>query len=239
MTPQPGGHRVSAGVAPFLLKAAGVLGLIFLFVMAGLWLVQRSVSARLDPDPVTIASASVAGLREQNRLSAFQARYVAVVTSTQQRFGLSAQRTVIMPGTVDYSVDLAKLNQHDVVWDAKTKTLGVTLPPIEASPARIDLNAIRAYGEGGILTRFTDAGEKLDAVNRRAGQEELARQAVQAQPMKLARDATRRAVERSFAMPLKAAGVDATVTVRFANERTNSAVWDMSTPIDVIMNRQN
>ena len=66
-----------------------------------------------------------------------------------------------------------------------------------------------------------------------------ASQAVQAQPMKLARDATRRAVERSFAMPLKAAGVDATVTVRFANERTNSAVWDMSTPIDVIMNRQN
>jgi hypothetical protein len=40
----------------------------------------------------TVASASLQGLREQNRLSAFAANYAAVVTSEQRRFGLSAKR---------------------------------------------------------------------------------------------------------------------------------------------------
>ena len=50
--------------------------------------------------------------------------------------------------------------------------------------------------------------------------------------MKLARDATRRAVEQSFALPLKAAGLDATVRVRFAGEGQNDEIWDMSKPLE-------
>ena len=41
-------------------------------------------------------------------------------------------------------------------------------------------------------------------------------------PMRLARDAARSAIERSFAMPLKAAGIgDARVVARFAAEEGN------------------
>jgi hypothetical protein len=225
-------HVRDGSATRFLIKAGGLLVMLALFVFGGLWFVQSYIKARVDPDPVTIASASVAGLREQNRLSAFQASYVAVVTSTQSRLGLTAQRTIIMPGTVDYSVDMSKLTQRNVVWDAKSKTLGVTLPPVEVSPPRINLSAIREYGETGILTTFTSAGEQLDEVNRAAGQKELVSQAMQPQPLKLARDATRRAVEQSFAMPLKAAGIDATVRVRFAGEGQNDETWDMSVPID-------
>jgi Protein of unknown function (DUF4230) len=64
--------------------------------------------------PETIASASLEGIREQNRLSAFAANYAAVVTSEQQRFGLSAKKTLIMQGLVRYEVDLAKLTDDDV-----------------------------------------------------------------------------------------------------------------------------
>ena len=58
--------------------------------------------------------------------------------------------------------------------------------------------------------------------------------------IKLARDATRRAVERSFAMPLRAAGIDATVAVRFADEPTaNTERWDTSRSLqDVLVNRR-
>ena len=225
-------HSRKGAATSFLIKFGGALALIALFFAGGLWVVQSYITARVDPDPVTIATASIQGLREQNKLSAFQASYVAVVTSTQSRFGLSTERTVIMPGTVDYEVDLSKLTRRDVVWDAKSKTLGVTLPQPMPSAPRININAIKTYGRNGVLGTFTDVGSQLDDTNKVAAQKELASQALQPEPMKLARDATRRAVEQSFALPLKAAGLDATVRVRFAGEGRNDEIWDMSKPLE-------
>ncbi|MDX2101336.1 MAG: DUF4230 domain-containing protein [Alphaproteobacteria bacterium] len=214
----------------FLGKFAGVLALIALFIIGLFWAFASFVERKMDgPDPVTIANGSLQGLREQSRLSAFAARYVAVVTSTQSQFGLSTKKTLIMPGDVRYEVDLGKLEQKDVTWDAKQRLLGVTLPPIEVYGPQVDLTAIREYGEGGVLTVITDAEAKLDAANRKAGQQELVKQARAPMPMKLARDATRRAVERSFALPLQAAGISARVEVRFADEGVRSTErWDTS-----------
>jgi hypothetical protein len=236
----PADPRPRGGVVPFLAKAAGVLVLLGLGVLLLLWGVQRYVASRLQPDPTTIASASLDGLREQNRLSAFAARFVAVTTSRQQTLGLSAERTLIMPGMVRYEVDLGRLTQRDVIWEAGTRTLSVRLPPVEVDGPQVDLNAIRQYGSDGLLARFTDAGQRLDAANRRAGQAELIRQAREAPMIRLARDATRRAVERSFAMPLRAAGIDAAVKVRFADEPVASdEQWDVSRSIEeVLANRQ-
>ena len=86
--------------------------------------------------------------------------------------------------------------------------------------------------------RFTDVESRLDAANRKAGQAELVRQAREQTPMKLAKEATRRAVERSFVMPLKAAGIDADVRVYFPDERGGSTErWDTSRrPEEVIAN---
>jgi len=170
------------------------------------------------PDPQIVAEASLQSVREQARLTPFAARFVAVVTSSQSRFGLSARKTLIMPGMVRYEVDLAKIDEDDLAWDAAAKRLTVTLPPLEISQPDVQLSAIQEYDEGGLLMRLTDAEARLDAANRRQGEQELIRQARQPLPVRLARDAARRAVERSFAMPLKAAGVDATVAVRFADE---------------------
>lgn len=225
----------------FLGKFAGALALIALFIAGGFWALGYYVSGKMKgPDPVTIASASLQGLKEQNRLSAFAARFVSVTTSTQSQFGLSARKTLIMPGMVRYEVDLAKLRQKDVTWDPGTKTLGVTLPPVEVSQPQIDLTQMREYGEGGLLSTFTDADAKLQEANRRAGQRELVRQAHEAVPLNLARDATRRAVERSFAMPLKAAGVDVTVKVRFADEvRNKDEVWDTTRSLEEVLGNRN
>src|SRR3546814_3258102 len=77
-----------------------------------MWAAQSYVGKKLSPDPVTIANSSLQGLQEQNRLSAFAARYVAVVTSTQSRLGLTAEKTMIMPGMVRYEVDLGKRSEE-------------------------------------------------------------------------------------------------------------------------------
>ncbi len=229
-----------SGVAPFLAKAVGIVLILVLAGLLVLWGVQRYVSDRLTPDPTTIASASLEGLREQNRLSAFAARYVAVVTSKQSQLGFTTEKTLIMPGMVRYEVDMGKLTQSDVAWDGTSKTLSVRLPAVEADGPQVDLNAVREYGSGGVLTTFTDAEKRLDAANRRAGQIELIRQAREPAMIKLARDATRRAVERSFAMPLRAAGIDATVAVRFADDPTaNTERWDTSRSLqDVLGSRR-
>lgn len=221
----------------FLGKFAGALALIALFVVGLLWAVGAMISHKLaGPDPVTIASGSLQGLRAQNRLSAFSAQFVSVATSTQSQFGLSTKKTLIMPGTVEYQVDLGKLTARDVTWDATSGTLGVTLPPVEVTPPRIDLTQIREYGDSGLLSALTDADAKLEAANRAAGQAELSRNARDAVPMKLARDATRRAVEDSFALPLRAAGLKATVKVRFADEGVASDErWDTTRTIEEVL----
>lgn len=223
-------------VGPFLAKAAGVVVLLALAALLALWGVQRYVASRLTPDPVTVATASLAGLREQNRLSAFAARYVAVVTSRQSQLGLSTQKTLIMPGSVRYEVDLGKLSERDVAWNPDTKTLSVRLPAVEVDGPQVDLNAIREYSSGGMLAALTDAETRLDVANRRQGQAELLRQARAPAMMRLAQDATRRAVERSFALPLRAAGVDAKVAVRFANDPVASGErWDVSRSLEEVV----
>jgi hypothetical protein len=165
---------------------------------------------------------------------------VAVVTSRQNRFGLSAQKTLIMPGLVRYEVDLGKLQQRDLSWNEETKTLTISLPPLEISRANVDLNELREYGEGGVLMALTSAEDRLDQANRSRGQQELVRQARQPLPMRLARDAAKRAVARSFAMPLRAAGIEANVEVRFAGEGAQDPSYlDRSRRIeDVLKERQ-
>ncbi|HZG33358.1 MAG TPA: DUF4230 domain-containing protein [Sphingopyxis sp.] len=169
-------------------------------------------------EPETVVAASLQGLQEQNVLVPFTARYVAVVTSTQSRLGLEAKKTLIMPGTVRYELDLAKLKPSDLDWDAATNALTVTLPPLRLAGPEIDIDAISEFQGGMILLTLTDAEKTLDAANRKAAQEELIKQAKGATPMRLAQTAARNAIEQSFAMPLRAAGIDAKVTARFASE---------------------
>jgi hypothetical protein len=171
------------------------------------------------PDPKVIASSSLESMRAQNRLVAFVARYVSVTSAKTSRLGFAAERTLILPGDVRYEVDLAKLRDQDVAWDAGSNTLTVRLPEVEVAGPEVDLAAAREYGEGGILGALTNVEGSLDSANRAAAVADLRKQASAQVPMRLAREAARSAIERSFSLPLKAAGfADAKVVARFATE---------------------
>jgi hypothetical protein len=207
--------------APRLLPRLILLAAAALLALAAWWAVSAWRDWQKGFDPETVVAASLQGLQEQNVLVPFTARYVAVVTSTQSRLGLEAKKTLIMPGTVRYELDLAKLKQSDLDWDAATKALTVTLPPLRLAGPEIDLDSISEFRDGVILLTLTDAEKTLDAANRKAAQEELIKQAKGTVPMRLAQGAARTAVEQSFAMPLKAAGIDAKVAARFADDPAN------------------
>ena len=186
------------------------------------------------PNPKTIASASLESMRAQNRLVAFVARYVSVVSSEQQRLGglVSSERTLILPGDVRYELDLSKLQPDDVAWDDSSHTLKVTLPEVEIAGPDVDMNAIREYGGNGVLSALTNANQQLDQTNRARAVSDLRKQATAEVPMRLARQAARQAVERSFAMPLLAAGFkDVKVVARFPTEGSDEPSYmDLSTP---------
>lgn len=204
--------------APRLLSRLILLAAAALFALAVWWSVSAWRDWQRGYDPQTVVAASLQGLQEQNVLVPFTARYVAVVTSTQTRLGLEAKKTLIMPGTVRYELDLGSLKQSDLDWNGDTNALTVTLPPLRLAGPEIDIDAISEFRDGVILLTLTDAEKTLDAANRKAAQEELIKQAKGTTPMRLARNAAQTAVEQSFAMPLKAAGIDAKVTARFAGE---------------------
>ena len=170
-------------------------------------------------DGGSIARSSLESMRAQNRLVPFVARYVSVVTSRQSHLMFTAERTLILPGDVRYELDLAKLGDRDVRWSEGARTLSITLPDIELAGPEVDLAAAREYGSGGVLNVVSDARTTLDTANRAAAVADLRKQAAAAVPMRLARDAARQAVEHSFALPLRAAGIaDAKVVARFASD---------------------
>ena len=221
--------RVNKPLILAMVAVALVLG-----VLVGM---ATGVADRLfGANPQTIANASLQSMRAENRLTVFAARYVSVVTSEQQRLGglVSSERTLVLPGDVRYELDLSKLQNDDVSWDGSTHTLKVKLPEVEVAGPDVDINAVREYGGGGVLSALTNANQQLDSANRERAVADLRKQATAAVPMQLAHQSARLAVERSFAMPLVAAGFkDVKVVARFPTEGENDASYiDLSTPYE-------
>ena len=209
-----GQSRLNKPLAIGAIIVALILGL----VVGGALDIGKSL---FGSNPETVASSALQSMRAQNRLVPFVARYVSVVSSRQERLGglVSSERTLILPGDVRYELDLAKLESDDVAWDAASHTLSITLPEIEIAGPEVDLAAAREYGEGGVLSAVTDANQALDRNNRARAVADLRKQAGAALPMRLAREAGRQAVERSFSLPLQAAGFDdAKVVAHYSTE---------------------
>jgi hypothetical protein len=210
---------------PRRLKPA-VLALAFLLLGAALGYGLRPPSAPPPPDPEAIADAALLSVREQGRQVPFSARFVSIATASDSHLGLTARKTMIMPGTVRYGIDLSRLRRSSLAWDERTRTLSVTLPPLELSGPEIDLNQVRESSEGGFVMALAGSEAALDRANRQSAQDELMRQARADAPMGQARAAAMREVARAFALPLRAAGVEASVSVRFVDPAgREQAAW--------------
>ena len=210
-------------------------------LLAGLalGLLLRSPAEPPAPNPEAIAATALLSVREQGRIAAHSARFVAI--ASQQRGGLlNAERSLIVPGDVAYEVDLARLSRERLAWDAATATLTVTLPPIEVNGPRIDWAGARVEGDGGILVALAGGESEMDAANRQNAQADLLRQAREEAPLRIARDAAMRLVARSFAMPLRAAGIDASVAVRFVDPagEEQASFLDRRHPIEDAVRRR-
>jgi hypothetical protein len=222
------------------LVALGIVLALVLGVILGTW---TGIAEKIfGPNAKTIATSSLQAMRAENRLIAFEARYVSVVTTDKSTFGLSAERTLILPGDVRYELNLAALTPKDLSWNEDTKTLSVKLPEIEIAGPDVDLAHAREYGSSGLLGVFTDARSQLDEANRAKAVADLRQQAQAPVPMRLAREAARQDIERSFALPLTAAGFkDVKVVARFPEDGDTgpTTYMDGSTPLNEVVGGAN
>jgi len=198
-----------------------VLGLVFAVGMA-----MRSFGGYGPPAPQTIASSALESIKEQQRLSAFTANYIASVTSDEERFGLSAAKTLIVEGLVRYEIDLEELTKDEIRWSPRSNKLLIKLPQVKLTGPEIDIRKIREYDDGGLLRLLSNADQRLDKANREKAQAQLLLQAQGEVPMKLARDAHRRAIQQLFELPLRSVGLSARVEAFYADEEDSEASKD-------------
>ena len=126
--------------------AALVLG-----VLLGMASRHRRPHLRRRPIRKTIATSSLESMRAQNRLIAFVARYVSVVSSEQERLGglVSTERTLILPGNVRYEVDLRQSAARGRALGRRDrKPCACAFRMIEIAGPEVDLTAAREYGDG-------------------------------------------------------------------------------------------
>jgi Protein of unknown function (DUF4230) len=195
----------------------GTLIIGLLIGVGAMWLVQRQFAGD-ELTAETVAAASLDAVRAQNRLTVFAGRFTVAVTTRVEKLGLAAEKTLIVPATVRYEIDYAKLGRDDMAWDAGAKTLTVRLPEVEIAEPQVDLAGIREYGAGSVLMTLGNAEDVIDRSNRAKIREAVIKEADTSLLRELARASAKTAVERGFALPLEAAGIDARVIVRFPDE---------------------
>lgn len=197
--------------------------LLFIGALIGWGVAHRIGDPALNPagphaDVATIASASLRSVQRQARLTAFTARFVVAVTSEHRTLGLPQTKTMIVPGLVRYELDWAKLTPASLQWNAAQRTLRIDAPALEIAGPQVEMRHIREFSQGHFLMALTGSEPALDAANRARVEQQMRIEAGEPTLTAMARDATRAAVARTFAMPLAAAGIEATVVVRFPGE---------------------
>lgn len=165
------------------------------------------------PDVRTIAAVTLKGVKAQNKIVVMESNYVAVVESDETRLGIfHSRKTLVLPGTFRYQVDLNGMTDRDLRWDSRANVLHVRIPKVAIDGPDVDLTKAKHYADG-MLTSFSSVSEALDDRNTKVAREQLIRQAGDARVMQQARNSAERAIEQTFSMPLRAAGVTATVVV--------------------------
>lgn len=199
--------------------AIGLLtGLIFAFAAVNLipdrlpsWLGGR-------PAVLTVADSTLEAIQRQSRLTVMTARLNSTITSRQQRLGglLTASKTLIIPGTIRYEVDLAALRLDSMRWNEAEQTLTIFAPRPQIAGPEVDLTRAVEYKDGSLLLAFTNVEAAFDKANRASVAANMRAQANSRTLADLADKAARDAIGRMFLLPIVTAGhADARVKVTF------------------------
>ena len=213
--------------------------LVVLGLVAGLLLYQREQRKQEEyQTSLGLARVLSATFEKQSKLNVGEVRGGLDVTTVDPgmfRFLRSSQE-VTLPYSVGYQLDLSGLDSSDYRWDAKSRTLRVTIPDVVPTKPNIDETQRRTLGTAGVfVTR-----EAFDNLNRRAAV--LATRAASTEARKpehlnAARANAKTAVARLLDAPLSVAGLgDVRVEVAFPFEGAPAGEqWDVGPSIAEVL----
>jgi hypothetical protein len=224
---------------PVIDRRALLAVLLVLALVAALLLYRRE-QRRQEEYQTSLGLARVlsATFEKQSKLNVGEVKGALDVTTVDPgmfKFLRSAQK-VTLPYSVSYQLDLSGLDASDYRWDAKSRTLRVTIPDVVPTKPNIDETQRRTLATAGVfVTR-----EAFDNLNRRAAV--LATRTADAEAKKpehlnAARANAKATVGRLLEAPLSVAGLgDVRVEVAFPFEGgRESEHWDVSPSIAEVL----
>ena len=220
---------------------ATLLGVLIAAILIGAAFVgYRSYTTRYTvktDDGVAVAQVVQATLSGASDLKVSTLRGTVQSTATDTRgLGmLTSNRLMKAPFEVEYFVDVSALGPADFGWDAARRTLIVRAPPVRVGSVNIDeAHTYIDKTTGMFVTRAAMATLRQQASARA----DRVATAAALEPRNLARaqENARRSLAALFRGPLGAAGLDATVLVRFDNDpNRDKARWDMSRSLSEVL----
>ena len=171
----------------------------------------------LTVDTKKVLSATIESLKSESRLISYS--YVGTQNVSVDRsywYLFNGQQQLIVPATVSYFIDLAKITESSAAFDESTNTVTVTLPKlmltVEFDPRRATII------NSGMPTLSDSVIQVLTKLNYDTARKSAIKQGQQAELVQSAKDRTKENIERLFRVPLQAAGkVGVKVIVSFAN----------------------
>ncbi|MFN3469282.1 MAG: DUF4230 domain-containing protein [Novosphingobium meiothermophilum] len=173
----------------------------------------RAHKAETIVDPIATGLVS---FRHHNKLVVLTAQFAPIARNDDTRvFGLVSSRQVaVIPATVRYYVDLAKVGRDRLAWDAASQTLSVRLPKIAIDEPQLD-EARAEYLRNGLWVT-NDAQEKLTRANSLQAASKVRIAASDGKMIELAQGAAREAIRLNLEGPLRLAGFrEAKVAITF------------------------
>lgn len=197
---------------------------------------QKLVSA--NEDGVATAQVVAATLYGRSDLRVSQLSGVVQGTAQSSRLWgwLNASQVVKAPFEVNYFVNLSRLGGSDFRLSEDGRRIEITVPDVTTDRPNVDLaRASLNNVAGAFVTRgaMVEMGGKVAA----SAQRTAAERANKAENRARARDYARAAITRLFAGSLRAARVDAEVTVRFEGEArpADGERWDVSRSLEEVL----
>lgn len=205
-----------------LARIQAVPWLIVIVLLAAVaWLGWRAFLYNEEGDPV---GSAMLAFEKQNSLTVFSSRFEVVAESTDSRglLGidlLKSRQASIIPATVEYRLDLSRMDRDRFQWDDASDTLSVVLPQLRISRPNLDEGDARVFTEGNWVT--ANAQRDLSKNNSLQAEKRAAAFAKNPEVLALARNAAKEAVRQNLAIPLQVAGYgDVKVNVTFDGEKT-------------------
>jgi hypothetical protein len=223
-------------MAPRLKAAVAALALVLIVAAVIIWqFEQRTVQAERETGLAAARTLSETfGKARDLRVATLSGEVLARGSDPGFANLLPTSLTLKYPYSIDYFLDLKRIDAASYRWNATTKTMTVNLPDVTPGKPSVDAARAERVGTTGVFMS-RDAAQRLGTQVAARAALRATEAAANPEHLDRARTSAREAMQELVAMPLQAAGLgEVKVVVRYPWEGSGTGLpvrWDESRPV--------